>query len=382
MTRCGARALDALTRRGRIAIECAVVTLLILGAAPAGAQSLQLNNSEIPGSVLVFPKFVRGTVQVGTTTGLNPQAIVEPKSAFEISVTCPSNNGGPCAEGSQVKMLARWICPGTQDPSLICQDVDFELRTTVKGTIWFNPENAGSRTPSAIVPRPPCQRGWLVVWVVSPDDASNPRPIKFDGLLGNGVLRNARNAVGAYNAIPIQAVDGVPPNTITDVNGDDRLSFDGRTEYKAVTGELRGTVRFERSSIPAGTNLGRIRTFLTMLTLDTIVNRPNFPTFVDVHFFNENEVLLSSAFQFVCWVESRLSDIDANLDEFFGTVGLVETTDAEKIPIFGVNDVAGPVSLLGLVDTVELNASGAVVRQFSTLLFNDGLPIPTALDPN
>ena len=381
MKRCAARLLDALTRVRGLATGCALLALLA-SATPSGAQSLQLNNSEIPGSVLVFPKFVRGTVQVGSTTGPAPQAIVEPRSAFEISVTCPSNNGGPCAEGSAVKMLARWICPGTQDPSFICRDVDFELRTTVKGTIWFNPENAGSRTASTVVPRPPCQRGWLIVWVVSPDDASNPRAIKFDGLLGNATLRNARNSIGAYNAIPIQAVDGLPSNTITDVNGDGKLAFDGLTEYKAVTGELRGTVRYERSSIPAGTNLGRINTFLTMLTLDTIVNRPNFPTFVDLHFFNENEVLLSSAFQFICWVESRLTDIDTNLDEFFGKVGLVETTDAEKIPIFGVNDVAGPVSLLGLVDTVELSSTGTVIRQFSNLLFNDGLPTPTTLNPN
>ena len=381
MKRCAARPLDALTRSRGLVIGCALLAWLVLGATPSGAQSLQLNNSEIPGSVLVFPKFVRGTVQVGTTTGPAPQAIVEPKSAFEISVTCPSN-GGPCAEGSAIKMLARWICPGTQDPSFICRDVDFELRTTVKGTIWFNPENAGSRTTSTVVPRPPCARGWLIVWVVSPDDGSNPRAIKFDGLLGNATLRNARNSIGAYNAIPIQAVDGIPANTITDVNHDNKLAFDGLTEYKAVTGELRGTVRFERSSIPAGTTLGRINTYLTMLTLDTIVNRPNFPTFVDLHFFNENEVLLSSAFQFVCWVESRLTDIDTNLDEFFGKVGLVETTEAEKIPIFGVNDLAGPVSLLGLVDTVELNSAGTVIRQFSNLLFNDGLPTPTILAPN
>src|SRR5262249_45007412 len=79
-----------------------------------------------PGSVLVFSKFVRGTVQVGTSNPVPPSnkrvPILEPRSAFEISVTCPKDIR--CAEGQQVKLLARWVCPGSSDLSqkFICEE--------------------------------------------------------------------------------------------------------------------------------------------------------------------------------------------------------------------------------------------------------------------
>jgi len=365
-------------------------TLLLVGlAAPAMAQ-VQLNNSEIPGSVLVFPKFIRGTVNVGSTTVEPIGPIVEPRSSFEISVTCPSN-GPACAEGAKVKLLARWVCPGSQNPSqkYICKETDFELFTTVKGTLWFNPESLGSfnvkpgtGTNNGTVPKPQCQRGFLIVWVISPNDADQPRAIKYDGLVGDAVLRNANGSAGAYSAYPIQAVDGLAANALTDVNNDARLQFNGTTEYKAITGELRGSVRLERTVNPTGNNLGRINTFLTMLTLDVISNRPNFPTFVDLHFFNEAEVLLSTSTEFICWTEVRLTSIDPNLDQFFGSKALLETTEAEKVAIFGVDDTAGPVTLIGIVETLELNRGGTVIREYSYGLFNDGRAIPTTFEPN
>ena len=356
----------------------ALVGALLLApalAAPVAAQ-IELNSGEVPGSVLVFPKFVRGTVQVGQNTGPPATPIVEPKSAFAISVTCPA--GQRCGEGERVKLRARWICPATQDPTqkLVCRATDFELFTTVKGTIWFNPENAGSRTVD--VGRPPCQRGFLLVWVVSPNDADAPRAIKYDGLIGTGMLRGSDATLSAYNAYPIQAVSRLAHLAGTDANGDGRLQFDGATEYKAVTGQVRGSVRFERSAGPVNTDLGPITTSLSLLTLDTIPNRPNFPTFVDLHFFNEDETLLSTFHEFVCWSQVRLTDIDPNLDEFFGQKGLIESTEAEKAPIFGISDTAGPVTLLGLVETIELDSGGADQRQYSYSLLNDGRPISTA----
>jgi hypothetical protein len=307
---------------------------------------------------------------------------VEPRSAFEISVTCPSN-GPACAEGAKIKLLARWVCPGSQNPSqkFICKETDFELFTTVKGTLWFNPENLGSRNVSN-VPKPQCQRGFLIVWVVSPNDADQPRAIKFDGLVGDAVLRNSTNSAGAYTAYPIQAVDGLAANALTDVNNDARLQFNGTTEYKAITGQLRGSVRLERTVNPTGNNLGRIQTFLTILTLDVISNRPNFPTFVDLHFFNETEVLLSTSHEFICWSEVRLTSIDPNLDQFFGSKALLETTEAEKVAIFGVDDTAGPVTLIGIVETIELSRVGTAIREYSYGLFNDGRPVPTTFEPN
>ncbi|MGH8809125.1 MAG: hypothetical protein ACREX0_14730 [Noviherbaspirillum sp.] len=36
----------------------------------------------------------------------------------------------------------------------------------------------------------------------------NDTPIKYDGLIGDGVLRESKGATSAYNAVPIQAFAG------------------------------------------------------------------------------------------------------------------------------------------------------------------------------
>ncbi|RJF95069.1 hypothetical protein [Noviherbaspirillum saxi] len=50
------------------------------------------------------------------------------------------------------------------------------------------------------VPVPPYERGYLVGWVINTAD----RPIKFDALIGDAVLRATDGATSAYNGIPIQ----------------------------------------------------------------------------------------------------------------------------------------------------------------------------------
>ena len=346
------------------------------------------NNSGEPGSVLVFSKFVVGTVQVGTANPIPPSnrrvPILEPRSSFEISVTCPKD--ARCAEGQQVKLLARWICPGSPDmrQKFVCADTDFELFTTVKGTLSFNPENIGTTSlpPNhPPIPRPPCNRGYLIVWVVSPFDGSAPEAIKFDGLVGKAVIRSGANSVGAYAAVPIQAMDTLVTGAPTDVGDgfggppDGRLQFDGRTEYKALTGQLTGSLRYERVRAVPKTTLGTIETSLVLLTLNVRSNRPNLPTFVDLHFYNEHEVLISAMHAFTCWSEVRLTAIDANLSEFFGEPGLIETKQAVKESIFGIGDFPGRVTLLGLVETVERNANGGIIAEYEHLLNSDGFPV-------
>ena len=109
-----------------------------------------LSDSEEPGSVLVFPKFLSGTTAHG-----------EPRSEFEIGITCPRDpDGGPgvCAEGFKVKLRAHWVCPGSQDPvqKYICKETNFDLTSTVNGTIVINPANVGHVTQR--VPPPPVRR--------------------------------------------------------------------------------------------------------------------------------------------------------------------------------------------------------------------------------
>jgi hypothetical protein len=164
-----------------------------------------------------------------------------------------------------------------------------------------------------------------------------------------------------------------------------KLHFDGLDgHYKAATGTVIGTVRYNRISTPTQ---APILTSLTLLTLDVRSNDFNFPTFVDLNFFSTNEVLLSTFTAFVCWNEVGLTAIDPNLVEtFMGRKGLVQSAEAEKEPIFGIDDRAGPVTLLGLIDTREftLLPSGAptLTRGYIYSMYNDSRPVPTSFEPN
>lgn len=341
--------------------------VLALGlAAPAMAQVTA--NSETPGSVLVFHRFVRGTV----TGNL-------PRSSFEISVVCPAGLAGTaaCAEfATAVKLKAVWVCPSSQQPRAkrICKGTDFEMRTTVKGTLWFNPENnanalSPSTNPSPVspiltpfVPTPPCNQGYLIVWVINNDD----RPVNFNGLIGNAVLRDQANSASAYNALPIQAVAGLPGSLTAPIgNPGDALAFDG-VQYARVTGNIAGTVRY---------NTTGITTYLTLLTLDVRVNTPNLVTFVAIDAYNENERPISSFIEFICWTRKSLEAINDNYDSNFGGLfakkGLIESvrtaTQQNTDPPFQTFDA----TLVGIVETQEAGSA------YAYALFHDGVGVST-----
>src|SRR4030095_15273173 len=135
---------------------------------PATTMGQELNDSQRPGSVLVFPKFLRGAVQT-------EQGILA-RTEIEISVTCPQ--GATCPDNMAVVLRAHWVCPGAFFTP--CRETDFTLRTTVRGSLFFNPENI---QPATTVPVPPCSGGYLIVWVVN----TSGQPIKFDGLIGDAI---------------------------------------------------------------------------------------------------------------------------------------------------------------------------------------------------
>jgi hypothetical protein len=344
-----------------------MVALTLASAATAQVRSPLLADSQEPGSVLVFPKFLTGTLGG------------EPRSEFEIGITCPKTaegTPGVCIEGTKVKLRAHWVCPGSQDPiqKYICEETDFDLTSTVTGTIVINPANVGDITQK--VPLPACEAGYLIVWVIN----TNDQPIKYDALIGTGLLREMDGAVSAYNGIPIQASPAAEPGTLiitpsSPVTLTPALSFTGATgEYQAVTGQVQGTVTYDQmDSSPYSV------TALTLLTLDVISNRPNYPTVVDLNFYSETEVLLSTSHEFICWSQVLLSDLNPNLTATgLSPKGLVVSEQAAKFAIGGVADIVGPVTLLGIVETVTWNGSS---RAYSYSLYNNSLPVPTAFVP-
>jgi hypothetical protein len=156
------------------------------------------------------------------------------------------------------------------------------------------------------------------------------------------------------------------------------------TEYEAITGKVFGTVRYEGPIIPTAPAPTAIETDLTLLTLDVLSNRPNYPTFVDFNFYNQNEVLRSNSTAFFCWTEVRLTAIRPDLTTAFGRKGSFESAAAEKVPILGIADTAGPVTLIGIIETREVLAATPtlVIRDYSYSMYNDNTPVPTTFVPN
>src|SRR5438309_625464 len=348
-----------------------VAVVASVAAAPVAAWP---NNSQQPGSVLVFPKFIRGTFTDAPVTGQAALARTE----LEISVRCPK--GASCGANQAVRLRAHWVCPGSPT-NPICAEASFDLKTTVGGTLYFNPEgvtvvlgvvtaNAFPSNATTTIPVPPCDRGYLIVWAIDGDDTA----IKFDGLIGDAILRDpstdpdARLSARSYNAIPIQAGDGVvSTGDPTDLNGDGALDFDG-SEYQMVTGRIFGTVRYENAVAPEG----NVETDLTLLTLDVASNRPNPLTSVGLNFFTTGEDLNDAGTSFYCWKEQRLTDIQSSLTtQVMGRKGLVESTYAQQ------NGAA--VTLLGIVETKEFGSvlRGIQFRDYSYSLTHDSNPLTT-----
>jgi hypothetical protein len=329
-----------------------------------------LSDSQEPGSVIVFPKFIRGTVTV--------DGVVTPQTEIEYTVQCPTALEDTCGPHEAVLVRFHWVCPGS--PS-ICRETDFFIPSTVNEKVVLTPNGVpfpSVTSPGAgqIAPMAECPRGYLIGWVVNP---TTLQPIRFDGLIGDAVLRVSGTAVSAYNAIPIQAAAGPQRGPITLVGG--ALRFDGLdNHYQAVTGAILGDVKYVRQVGTGGTFTD---TFLTLLTLDVQSNRPNDRVFVDLEFFggnpsvigNENE--LSTSASFVCWQEFQLdTDIDENLNQvFMGRKGTFESDTA-------VTGAGVPVTLLGLVEVDEGPAPEPLDRSYITSLSNDSVPIPTSFVPH
>jgi hypothetical protein len=359
-------------------------------AVPAFAQVRDptLSDATEPGSVIVFPKFINSTVTL-------PEGVTAPATELEIGVVCPK--GVTCAEHQPVKIRFHWVC-GTSESDLagsfICQETDFDVTATVFEKIVLVADGTAqngyvSGLPTKTVPAAPCSGGYLIGWVITP---TSDTPIKFDGLIGDAVVRASGTAEAGYNAIPIQADPALANAAPVMTNGNGALLFDGAPgHYLAVTGQVAGDIRYTTGSgtpAPATIAAG----YLTLLTLDVKSNRPNNPVFVDLDFFggnpsgigNENQ--LSTSTEFICWAEVPITSINPALTTtLMGRKGVFVSAPATKVQIFGITDESGPTTLLGLAETQEGGATvgveeGAARVSFSNL-FNSSVAVPTRFLP-
>ena len=361
-----------------------------------------------PGSVIVYPKFVNELFGGGRPIIVDGVAV--PQTEIEIGAVCPPAfiaGGGFCPEHQPIKIRFHWVCPGTEGMnSNICPEEDFEVNITVPGKLAFSANGLPINTNSPpLVPAPPCARGYLIGWVINP---ANDLPIKFDGLIGNAVIRNPNLVAGphagmstglsAYNAIAIPA-DPALANLAPIANQPGPLLFDGAPgHYTAVTGVQIGDVRFDKMAAgsPPPNILGK--TNFNFLTLDIRSNAPNSPTFVNLNFWNESlgsavgstnpafEHLTSTAVEFVCWTQVPLSALGGGslTQAFQGTrSGVVIAGPAGKIADgHAPGDLPGPATLIGLVETVEGTAANDFLeRKYNFNMSTDGVPVSTAFVP-
>ena len=325
---------------------------LTLGAAlgltaPSFAQAPEAisSTSEQPGSVLVFPKFLKGTVAV--------DGVTRPQTEIEVRVRCPS--GATCTEDDPLKIRFHWVCPGSSDKAsnYVCKETDFDVTLPVNGKASFNPENPQllENNVGAVAP---CESGYLVGWVINPD---TKRPIKYDGLTGSALLRDDRGVIQSYEAFAIQADPNLTNRgeIATDIDprtGIPALVFDGGAgHYQALAEAVPANLEYHKLTGPLASGAG----FLILLTLDVRLNRPNYPTFVDLDFTSDEGSRASTAWNFRCWTEIQ----NPNLGAPFTLVGahtrnaVILSGRAAKVPFGGVSDIPGPVTLLGLVPTDE-----------------------------
>jgi hypothetical protein len=359
-------------------MKCVRFLALLLPAFALVAPAFAEDSAFTMGSFIVYPGFQTGVVLI--------DGVMTPKTEIELGAVCPT--GEVCPEHQPIKVRMHWVCPGSDDITFkyICNSTDFDVFLTVNGKAVFNPEliqlagdlkQASVRKPGFNADGTPCTKGYLIGYVVDTSD----RPIKFDGLVGDAVLRVSPTAVEAYHAITFTADPALATGALITLGPDGGLIFDGGPgHYEATAGQVAGDVRYDDPGPPTTVN-----TSLILFTLDVRQGLSNYPTNVHFNFWSEDEVIESSALHFICYGEFNLSTkIDPNLTRaIMGTrKGIFQSGQAVKTPIGGIVDTPGNVTLFALVQTVEGPTSGnTMARSYIFNAFHRGGLVATEFLP-
>jgi hypothetical protein len=378
-----------------------------------GVSTVNCADPSEPGSIIVYQKFQRGFVTVDLGA---PGQSIQPRSLIELGATCPVTPKqvvlaplGPDGTTFQcgvditvVRVNFHWVCPPQPDAAGaqfantgggICVENDFFVNLTVNGKVWFSPEGGTTSgdLPGQIVPQAPCGRGYLIGFVTNIGKlegdhtavfANSDQPIRFDGLIGDAIMRNTPQDLQAFRAITIQSDPNTPegqplggPTAGPGSTGVGTLVLDGTYgNYDVVTGQLSGDVRYDSDINPPFAD-----TALIFLTLDVASNQKNFPTYVNLNFYNAQQQAFSEALSFTCWGQINITTIDASLtQEGIGSArGLFITSQA-----YNPNSTRNPngaVTLLGAVQITEGPTPGPAnaTRSYTVPVFDNSVPVPT-----
>jgi hypothetical protein len=379
------------------------LTLAVGVARPAAAACDDIGVCPVPGSLIIFPNFVNSLFNGGSLLNVDGNSVSQ--TEIEIGAVCPPAfvaAGGFCSPDQPIEIRFHWVCPGTEGlNSNVCPEENFDVNITVTGKLAFSADGTpinGNSPP--MIPAPPCASGYLIGWVIDP---ANGQPIKFDGLIGDAVIRGGNLAAGpnagsstaisAYTAITIPADPALPNLAPIPLAAGGTLPLGLAGGYAGVTGVQIGDVRFDKTT--AGDPLPNVlsTTSLVFLTLDVRSNAPNNPVFVNLNFWNESsgsadsttpafEHLISTFTEFVCWTQVPLANIagGALTQAFQGTrKGVLIAGPAAKMASGApLGDTVGPVTLIGLVQTNEGTAANSFTeRQYNSSMVTNGVLVPT-----
>ena len=146
----------------------------------------------------------------------------------------------------------------------MCQEEDFDINLSVNGKVAFPADGTLIDTNTPAVPAPPCPRGFVIGWVIDP---AGDTPVKFDGLIGNAVIRGPAlsaspdagfsTGVSAYSPITIQADPALATfpaagsaiaTPIDPFTGEGTLVFDGGAgHYLQITGRQFADVKYDKT---------------------------------------------------------------------------------------------------------------------------------------
>jgi hypothetical protein len=422
----------------RFIIKCALLALPALAlATPTFAQGtpprpVGLSDSQEPGSVIIFPKFINMPRVPVDVTAANPAGVLVARTEIEIGAVCPpladfARNVSGCPEHNPVKVRFHWVCPGFEGvDSNLCREQNFDVVLSINGKLVFSADGTQINGNSPIVPAALCPRGYLIGWVIR---ATDDAPIKYDALIGDAVIRgpavtvggaSESTAVSAYQGVTIQANTGDAIGApLGSANSSSPLHFVAGNvpgTYQAITGVATGDVKFDQLVFPAAGAPGPgvlSESFLTLLTLDVRSDQPNNPTAVLIDFYNESDALpsgtnpnferlLSDTVNFVCWTQVGLTTpvtvttgsgtavtvqgLDPNLTQaFMGTrKGVFVAGPATKFQDGNApQDESGAVTLVAIVETEEGTAANSFQeRKYNFNAFNDSFPVETFFCPD
>jgi hypothetical protein len=344
----------------------ALLTVGLATAAPCFAQGSEATLGEASGSVIVFPKFLKGSVAVDGTI----------KAQTDIKVEAQCLKDASCPENDLVKIRFHWICPGSENivPQNVCTDTGFDVTLSPNRGVLLTAEDA-ELPGDHLAPTPPCPRGYLIGWVIDP---TTRRPIKYDALTGDAILRAPGGAIASYEAITIRADPNlaIGADITTEIDprsGTQALVFDGGAgHYQAVAESLPTNLVYHKLTGP----LSSSESFLIVLTLDVRLNRPNYPTFIDLDFRAEQGQHKSTSWDFRCWKEISNPSSGPNFT-LAGTRtrnAVVISGQAVKVPDRDISDIPGPVTLLGLVPSDEGPGRRTMDQAYVVRRFDGGKP--------